>query len=328
MRIFMYPRDPRVRELERQVGLVAHDAYLASVSHSLARYGCTDPAAADFFFAPLNLISFQFAQLAPRRAVTQPDPYQVIAGLAHLDRGRHLLLSTGDFGQRRRSPYEFAGPGRAYPELYTWLDERFNLLAFESTADLWRGDVGLLPWVQQPQERWGRRRWSRPRDLLFSFAGTMAYPQLPPEHVRGGRLTSIAGVGADHFVGTADDALKLYGWAGTDRNILRRSVFAICPAGFGRWTFRLAQAVYYGAIPVIVSDGYLKPHRRQIDWERFSLTVSEAELETIPERLRGMPTAEVALLQRGVSDHREQMVEHGALALLHADLEQIALAGD
>jgi len=324
MRIFIYPRDPALNGLERKVGLTAHDAYLRSLERHMARHVCSDPADADFFFVPLNLITFQFANVVADDGSELPDPYDIIGRLPHLDRGRHLLVSTGDFGQRRRSPYEFAGPGRAYPELYTWLDQRFHLLAFESTADLWPGDLGLLPWVHQPLERRWHRRWAQPRDLRFSFAGAVSYPQLPPEHIRGGRLRAIAGAGDDHFVGTSDEARNRYGWGGSDRNILRRSVFAICPAGFGRWTFRLAQAVYYGAIPVVVSDGYVKPHQRYIAWGEFSLTVPEAELETIPERLRSMPETEVASLQRGLLKHRESMVQAGALELLDADLADIA----
>ena len=328
MRIFVYPRDPAVEALEGQVDLAAHRGYLRSLSRSLAAYACEDPAEADFFFVPLNLISFQFANVVAKPAAALPDPYDVIGRLAHLDRGRHLLLSTGDFGQRRRSPYEFAGPGRAYPQLYPWLDERFQLLAFESTADLWPGDIALLPWVQRPREEWWRRRWSRARDLRFSFAGALAYPQLPSDHIRGGRLASIAGAGDDHFVGSAEEARQRFGWAGSDRNILRRSVFAICPAGFGRWTFRLAQAVYYGAIPVVVSDGYVKPHADQLDWDRFSLTIPEAELESIPDRLRGLSPSVIEELQRGVDEHRQQMVERGALALALAELSRLAAPPD
>jgi hypothetical protein len=323
MRIFIYPRDPAVQELERQVGLATHSLYLEALMRNMARHACLDPAEADFYFIPLNLICFQFANVV-RPDAALPDPYELIGRLPHLERGRHLLLSTGDFGQRHRSPYEFAGPGRAYPELYGWLDDRFHLLAFESTADLAPGDLGILPWVQQPRERPWNRRWSRPRDLLYSFAGAISYPQLPPEHIRGGRLRAIAGTGEDHFVGTADECRARYGWGGSDRNILRRSVFALCPAGFGRWTFRLAQAVYYGAIPVVVSDGYVKPHPRHLDWDRFSLTVPESELEGIPERLRSMPAPEVASLQRGVLEHREDMVQAGAMAVLDADLADLA----
>ena len=323
MRIFSYPRDPSLPDLERRIGLTAHDAYLKSVTRNMARHACSDPAEADLFFVPLNLITFQFAPVVDGSDADLPDPYEIIGRLPHLDKGRHLLLSTGDFGQRSRSPYEFAGPGRAYPELYSWLDERFHLLAFESTTDLWAEDFGLLPWVQQPREPRWRRRWTRPRDLLYSFAGAMSYPQLPPEHIRGGRLRTIAGAGEDHFVGSADDARERYGWGGSDRNILRRSVFAICPGGFGRWTFRLAQAVYYGAIPVVVSDGYVKPYGHHIAWDEFSLTVPEAELKTIPERLRSMPDSQVQSLQQALGEHRQSMLEAGALSLLDADLADL-----
>ncbi len=42
--------------------------------------------------------------------------------------------------------------------------------------------------------------------------------------------------------------------------ILSRSIFALCPRGYGPTSFRIAEAIQYGAIPVYISDYLIFPH--------------------------------------------------------------------
>ena len=42
--------------------------------------------------------------------------------------------------------------------------------------------------------------------------------------------------------------------------ILARSVFALCPRGYGKSSFRIAEAIQYGAIPVYISDHFIYPY--------------------------------------------------------------------
>lgn len=44
-------------------------------------------------------------------------------------------------------------------------------------------------------------------------------------------------------------------------NILARSIFAICPRGYGKSSFRIMEAIHYGAIPVYVSDEFVIPYK-------------------------------------------------------------------
>lgn len=41
--------------------------------------------------------------------------------------------------------------------------------------------------------------------------------------------------------------------------IMYESVFALCPRGYGANSFRIAEAVQYGAIPVYISDEFIEP---------------------------------------------------------------------
>src|SRR6185295_9290225 len=42
--------------------------------------------------------------------------------------------------------------------------------------------------------------------------------------------------------------------------IMARSVFALCPRGYGKTSFRISEAIQYGAIPVYVSDEFITPY--------------------------------------------------------------------
>jgi hypothetical protein len=317
--------------LERRIPLRPHGRYLYELTTFFRQFQTADAAEADLFFAPVNLIYYQFINVHRHRFRSPPPtPEAFVDSLVHLNQGRHALLSTGDFGQRARSRYESHAPGRAYPDLYQWLDERFSLLAFESTQDLLPQDVALLPYVLPARGvRATMRSLLRPapsgraRDLRFSFAGAVEYPQLPPDHIRGGRLEAIVGATRDSFVGTATQARKLYGAReGSDVAMISRSVFTLCPAGFGRWTFRFGQALALGSIPVLLADGYELPHSDYIDWDSIAIRVEESRVAEIPDLLRAVSDEEIAARQASLVSYGplfggEAVRLMGLLALLH-----------
>jgi hypothetical protein len=46
-------------------------------------------------------------------------------------------------------------------------------------------------------------------------------------------------------------------------NILARSVFALCPRGYGRSSFRIQESIQQGAIPVYISDEFVLPYNEE-----------------------------------------------------------------
>lgn len=64
------------------------------------------------------------------------------------------------------------------------------------------------------------------------------------------------------------------------RKILQ-SRFVLCPRGIGTSTFRLFETMQSGRVPVILSDAWVPP--AGIDWNAFSLRVSERDLARLPE---------------------------------------------
>jgi hypothetical protein len=67
---------------------------------------------------------------------------------------------------------------------------------------------------------------------------------------------------------------------------LHESLFVLCPRGFGPASLRVFEVIKAGRVPVIISDDWARPTGP--DWDSFSVTIREDELDTIPEVLEAL----------------------------------------
>lgn len=88
------------------------------------------------------------------------------------------------------------------------------------------------------------------RDIFASFVGGDTHP------IRKELVKQFDGK-KDCFVSLKKLPLKEY------CNIMARSVFALCPRGYGKSSFRIVEAIQYGAIPVYVSDEFVLPYNNE-----------------------------------------------------------------
>jgi hypothetical protein len=80
--------------------------------------------------------------------------------------------------------------------------------------------------------------------------------------------------------------------------LMANSSFALVLPGIAPMSYRLAEAMGFGAIPVIASDFITLPFTRVLDWRRFSVQAAESSLEALPDRLRAIPAEVVADMRR------------------------------
>lgn len=319
MKIFVHPIHPERWRVERRRPIRAHREFRQRIEGRLRRHETRRLEDADWALLPINLIHWQFNR-------RRPDPGEWILRLPGIDRGRTLVLATGDYGQRRPSPWENHTGNRPYPKPYGWLDGRFTLLTLESTADLLPGDLAFLPFQLDPsplRRLLGRRgvEWAdAPRDLLYCFSGVISYPELAESHIRGGALRPLVGRGPDHFVGSPSEAGHAYGALGDYVPLMSRSRFTLCPAGFGRWSFRLVQAVLAGSVPVLLADGYVLPFAQRIPWDSFLVRVPERDVASVPDMLRAMPEDERRARVEAMRAARPMFTESGVLDLIEDEL--------
>lgn len=70
-----------------------------------------------------------------------------------------------------------------------------------------------------------------------------------------------------------------------------RSVFSLCPRGYGINSFRIQEALQYGAIPVYISDKFIFPHN--LDFNDFGVVIGEKDVNRVEEILRAIPQEEI-----------------------------------
>ena len=102
-----------------------------------------------------------------------------------------------------------------------------------------------LPLICQPHEY----KFDLERDIFMSFVGRNTHPF----------REKILAEYENHFgsyVTSRRHTIKEY------CKILARSVFALCPRGHGPTSFRIMEALQYGAIPVYISDKLIFPHHQ------------------------------------------------------------------
>lgn len=75
---------------------------------------------------------------------------------------------------------------------------------------------------------------------------------------------------------------------------LKRSVFTLCPRGYGLTSFRLAEAIQFGSIPVYISDKLMIPHNREFD---YGVLIEPKDIPNIDKILRGLSKEEIEYKQ-------------------------------
>jgi hypothetical protein len=141
---------------------------------------------------------------------------------------------------------------------------------------------------------------ARERGILASFQGVDSHPV---------RRVLAELSGAPRFVVRLVDSRERYSGridalAGkTDpeyEELLDQSVFAFVARGDALFSYRLLEVMARGAVPIILSDGWVLPFDRLIDWQGAALRFHHDAVPQIPPLLEALAPEEIAGLQAGV----------------------------
>jgi hypothetical protein len=139
------------------------------------------------------------------------------------------------------------------------------------------------------------------RDILASFQGASSHPvRRALARLHDGRDFVIKLVEPAAYAGRID---KEVGATDSDYEaLLDRSVFAFVPRGDALFSYRLLETMARGAIPVILSDGWVLPFDRLVNWTSCSLSFHHEAVHRIPETLRAFTADEIVRLQTNLRD--------------------------
>ncbi len=153
-----------------------------------------------------------------------------------------------------------------------------------------------LPLISQPQPY----SFTFERDVFCNFMGALTH------QIRKDLLPFAKR--ANYLCSTSPMDIKLY------CANLARSVFTLAPRGYGVTSFRLAEAIQFGSIPVYVSDKFMIPHNIDFD---YGVLISQNEIPYIDQILKAIPPAEIKRKQEMLPEiYRELFTYEGCKNLI------------
>lgn len=85
------------------------------------------------------------------------------------------------------------------------------------------------------------------KDIFASFVGRVTHP------IRAEMIKQLQG-NENYYISTKPHNMREY------CEVLARSKYALCPRGYGQTSFRIQEAIQYGAVPVYISDQHIFPY--------------------------------------------------------------------
>lgn len=135
------------------------------------------------------------------------------------------------------------------------------------------------------------------RDILASFVGVIDNPNNDKNGIR----TTMKNLLQDEEnikIVDANSNVDLF------QEMMSRSIFALCPRGFGKTSFRMYEALNMGAIPVYIYDEPWLPYTEFLDWNECSVLVHAKDIATIPTLLRSHTEQDIASKQKKIQEFK------------------------
>jgi hypothetical protein len=116
-----------------------------------------------------------------------------------------------------------------------------------------------------------------PRVVLASFRGALSHPSregIAQLHDGANYICEI--VDPKNHVGLVDFQSRSYDQSYVD--LMSASLFSFIPRGDALFSYRFLEAISFGCIPIVLSDGWVLPFDRMIDWSSILLRLPERDV--------------------------------------------------
>ena len=92
----------------------------------------------------------------------------------------------------------------------------------------------------------------------------------------------------------------------------QRSIFSLCPRGYGKQSFRFYEVMQLGSIPVFIYNPEWFPFKKYIDWSEFAVCIHEDEIPNLKSKLESYSEKDIEnMLKRGKEVYNEYFTMEG-----------------
>lgn len=156
-----------------------------------------------------------------------------------------------------------------------------DVLRFEMS----KKDSVMLPLLCQPHpyKFTGGKKW------FCNFVGSKTHPLRDNAE----KLKNLDG----YFISFEQTPIEAY------CKVIYESTFTLCFRGYGLNSFRCAESVQYGSIPVMISDEFILPS--WMNFEDFGVLIKAEDAHRIDEILQAIPTSTIIAKQDKLSEAYE-----------------------
>ena len=137
------------------------------------------------------------------------------------------------------------------------------------------------------------------RDIFCSFVGSVTHPIRAILYNKFNNNPKYYFIAKNHSSSVSQNELSNF------INITSRSVFSLCPRGYGRSSFRLYEVMQLGSIPVFIYDEKWVPFEDEIDWTEFSVLLHINDLERLDDILSSFTEDKIKQMQNNVYKYWE-----------------------
>ena len=150
----------------------------------------------------------------------------------------------------------------------------------------------MLPLICQPHpyKFTGGKKW------VCNFVGSKTHPLRDNAE----KLKSLDG----YFISFEQTPIEAY------CKVIYESMFTLCFRGYGLNSFRCAESVQYGSIPVMISDEFILPS--WMNFEDFGVLIKAEDAHRIDEILKAIPIEDVIKKQDKLSEAYENFYSYEA----------------
>lgn len=144
-------------------------------------------------------------------------------------------------------------------------------------------------------------RQENERTIFANFIGSITHP-LRKE------IVDIL-PGGDYYVSTDQHPINSF------CDALSRSIYTICPRGFGLTSFRICEALEQGSIPVYISDEFIIPGN--IDFNEYGVLIPSDQVRNIDRILKEITPEQISAKQEaGKQIYNEMFTFEGCKKLI------------